>query len=269
MNIKQIKALLEGNPSEQEVEELRQDERIGVHKLLEGYYKKKKAILVERERFEVLLKYEKAFYQEGYSLIAGIDEAGRGPLAGPLVVAAVVLPKNVFISGLDDSKKISASKRNRLYQEVLEKALSIAVSIVSVADIDKYNIYMATKRSMENITKYLTWAPDAILVDAMPIEVPSTKVLSLIHGDALSASIAAASIIAKVTRDELMERIHMEYPQYAFQSNKGYGSKEHMEALKKYGITCWHRQSFEPVKSMCKAGSSCITNNKSEFTKLK
>lgn len=269
MKIKEIKDLLASSPNEDVLTRISNDERIGVQKLLAAYYKKQASYVAEQERFANLLKYEQELRAQGYKIIAGVDEAGRGPLAGPLVVGTVILPENVFIEGLDDSKKLSAKKRNELYNKIMDVALGVAVSIVSVADIDKYNIYRATKRSMEKITEYLTWAPDAILIDAMPVDITNTKTISLIHGDALSASIAAASIIAKVTRDNIMEHIHMEYPQYGFQNNKGYGSKEHIEAITRHGITPWHRHSFEPIKSMAEACANCQVDNKSETTKLK
>ena len=188
-----------------------------------------------------MLKLERELYAEGCELIAGVDEAGRGPLAGPLVIAAVILPKDVFISGLNDSKQLSAAKRD---------TLDIEVNIVSVSNIDELNIYAATQQGMAQVLENLHCKPQAALIDAMPVKVPGMKIESVVHGDALSASVAAASIIAKVTRDRIMERLDVVYPAYGFAHNKGYGSGAHMQAVSELGATRWHRRSFEPVKSM-------------------
>ena len=171
-------------------------------------------------------------------------------MAGPLVIAAVILPEDVFISGLNDSKQISASKRDKLYDEVLQKAISVSVNIVSISNIDELNIYRATQVGMSEVLLSLDVRPDVALIDAMPVEAEDIKTVSLVHGDALSASIAAASIVAKVTRDRIMEKLAVLYPAYGFAGNKGYGSKEHMQAIKNEGATSWHRRSYEPVKSM-------------------
>ncbi len=197
-----------------------------------------------------MMAYENKYYADGAKCIAGVDEAGRGPLAGPLVIAAVVLPKDVFISGLIDSKQLSAAKRDKLYDEVLAKAISASVNIVSISNIDELNIYRATQQGMGQVLEHLDVKPDVALIDAMPVEAEVIKTVSLIHGVALSASIAAASVIAKVTRDRIMERLAELYPQYGFAGNKGYGSKEHMQAIKEIGATKWHRRTYEPVKSM-------------------
>ena len=250
MKINEVKELLAGTPTCEQLAELKADERSGVQKLLAAYYKRLEKAAQERERFTKMLSYEKKYYAQGIQYVAGVDEAGRGPLAGPLVIAAVILPQDVFISGLNDSKQLSAAKRDKLYDEVLAKAVAIEVNIVSVSNIDKYNIYTATQRGMAEVLEHLPVRPQVALIDAMPVEGKGMETVSIIHGDALSASIAAASIIAKVTRDRIMERMDVLYPAYGFASNKGYGSGAHMQAIAEFGATKWHRRSYEPVKSM-------------------
>lgn len=250
MNITEIKELLAGTPTAEQLATLAADKRKGVQKLLTAYNKRLEKAAAEKERFTAMLKLERELYDEGCELIAGVDEAGRGPLAGPLVIAAVILPKDVFISGLNDSKQLSAAKRDMLYNEVMAKALDIEVNIVSVSNIDELNIYAATQQGMAQVLENLHCKPQAALIDAMPVKVPGMKIESVVHGDALSASIAAASIIAKVTRDRIMERLDLVYPAYGFAHNKGYGSGAHMQAVSELGATSWHRRSFEPVKSM-------------------
>lgn len=250
MKINEVKELLAGTPTSEQLAELRADERSGVQKLLAAYYKRLEKAAQEKERFTKMLSYEKKYYAQGIQYVAGVDEAGRGPLAGPLVIAAVILPQDVFISGLNDSKQLSAAKRDKLYDEVLAQAVAIEVNIVSVSNIDKYNIYTATQRGMAEVLEHLPVRPQVALIDAMPVEGKGMETVSIIHGDALSASIAAASIIAKVTRDRIMERMDVLYPAYGFASNKGYGSGAHMQAIAEFGATKWHRRSYEPVKSM-------------------
>ena len=250
MKINEVKELLAGTPTCEQLAELKADERSGVQKLLAAYYKRLEKAAQEKERFTKMLSYEKKYYAQGIQYVAGVDEAGRGPLAGPLVIAAVILPQDVFISGLNDSKQLSAAKRDKLYDEVLAKAVAIEVNIVSVSNIDKYNIYTATQRGMAEVLEHLPVRPQVALIDAMPVEAKGMETVSIIHGDALSASIAAASIIAKVTRDRIMERMDVLYPAYGFANNKGYGSGAHMQAIAEYGATKWHRRSYEPVKSM-------------------
>jgi ribonuclease HII len=250
MTISEIREILLGSPSEEFLVELELDSRVAVKKLLQAYHKRIEKAALERERFHKMLSYERQYYDEGAKLIAGVDEAGRGPLAGPLVIAAVVMPQEFFISGLNDSKQISASKRDKLYDEILQKALSVSVNIVSISNIDELNIYRATQQGMEEVLLHLDKQPDVALIDAMPVEAGDIKTVSLVHGDALSASIAAASIIAKVTRDRIMEKLDTLYPAYKFANNKGYGSKDHMQAIDQDGVTEWHRRSYEPVKSL-------------------
>ena len=250
MKINQVKELLAGAPTAEQLAELKADERSGVQKLLASYYKRLEKAALEKERFAKMLTYEREYYAQGVRYVAGVDEAGRGPLAGPLVIAAVILPQEVFIAGLNDSKQLSAAKRDALYEEIIAKAVAIEVNIVSVSNIDKYNIYTATQRGMAEVLEHLPMQPQVALIDAMPVEAKGMETNSIIHGDALSASIAAASIIAKVTRDRIMERLDVLFPAYGFASNKGYGSGAHMQAIAEHGATRWHRRSYEPVKSL-------------------
>lgn len=250
MKIAEVKELLAGEPTEQQLAELVQDERSGVQKLVASYYKRQEKLKAAKQRFYEMQAFERECYAAGQQLVAGVDEAGRGPLAGPLVIAAVILPQDVFINGLNDSKQLSAAKRDLLYEEIMAKALDIEVNIVSVSNIDELNIYAATQQGMAQVIENLHCKPQTALIDAMPLHLPDIEVKSIIHGDALSVSIAAASIIAKVTRDRIMERLDEVYPAYGFAHNKGYGSAAHMQALAEQGATRWHRRSYEPVKSM-------------------
>ena len=191
-------------------------------------------------------KYEKELYKKGKKYIAGVDEVGRGPLIGPVVAAAVILPENFILEGLTDSKKLSEKKREIYYQIIKEQATSIGIGIISEKIIDEINIYEATKEAMIMAINNLNIKPDHILIDAMPLnlDIPTT---SIIKGDLLSISISAASVIAKVTRDHMLYEMDKEYPMYDLKNNKGYGTKKHIEAIKKYGITKYHRLSYKPV----------------------
>ena len=250
MKISEVKELLAGEPTAEQLATLKDDERSGVQRLVASYYKRLEKEALERERFDKMLTFEKEYYAQGMQYVAGVDEAGRGPLAGPLVIAAVILPQDVFIPGLNDSKQISAVKRDKLYDEIIAKAVAIEVNIVSVSNIDKYNIYSATQRGMAEVLEHLPVRPQVALIDAMPVQVKDMETVPIVHGDALSVSIAAASIIAKVTRDRIMERLDEKFPAYGFANNKGYGSGAHMQAIAEFGATRWHRRSYEPVKSM-------------------
>ena len=190
----------------------------------------------------MMLQYERELISKGYKNIAGVDEAGRGPLAGPVVVAAVVMPLDELIDGVNDSKKLSAKKRDTLYELIMQKALCVKTSVISHEIIDDINILNATKRGMTECLDGLEQA-DAALIDAVKLQA-SVPTLSIIHGDALSYSIAAASIIAKVTRDRLMLEYDRQYPQYNFAKHKGYGTAEHIRLLKEYGPCPIHRRSF-------------------------
>jgi ribonuclease HII len=200
-------------------------------------------------------KYERELNNKGITLIAGVDEVGRGPLIGPVVAAAVILPKNFKLDGLTDSKKLSEKKREEYYEIIKKEAISIGIGIISEKRIDEINIYGATKEAMKEAINNLNIKPEHILIDAMPLDldIPTT---SIIKGDLLSLTISAASVIAKVTRDHMLYDIDKEYPMYDLKNNKGYGTKKHLEAIKQYGITKYHRLSFKPVfdnkDRMCK-----------------
>lgn len=197
-----------------------------------------------------LYEYENELYDKGINLIGGIDEVGRGPLIGPVVAACVILPKNYKLEGLTDSKKLSEKKRDKFYNILMKDAVSIGIGIISEKEIDELNIYQATKKAMAQAVDNMKIKPEHILVDAMPLEldIPTT---SIIKGDAKSITIAAASVIAKVTRDRMMYELDEKYPMYDLKHNKGYPTKNHLEALKKYGITKYHRLSYGPVKECC------------------
>ena len=230
--------------------ELEQDGRSGV---IQAIAKRKKEIqkrLDEDERLEGMLAYEKECYARGMELIAGVDEVGRGPLAGPVVAAAVILPKACKIPGLNDSKKIPKSKHKEIYEAVLQNAIAIGIGIKDNQVIDQVNIYEATKLAMMEAIGQLEPQPQHLLIDAMKLDLPIPQT-SIIKGDANSLSIAAASIVAKVTRDQMMEEFDCEYPGYDFTQNAGYGTANHLAGLDKLGVTPIHRRSFEPVKSMC------------------
>ena len=195
-----------------------------------------------------LLKYEKNLYKKGYKLIAGTDEAGRGPLVGPVVAAAVILPINYHLEGLTDSKKLSEKKRNNYFDIIKKDAISYGIGIVDAKTIDEINIYEASRLAMLKAIDNMPIQPDFILTDAMPLNQENS--LSIIHGDALSLSIAAASVIAKVTRDEIMYELDRKYPEYDFKSHKGYPTKKHLENIKKYGILNNYRFSYKPIKNI-------------------
>lgn len=192
------------------------------------------------------LKYEKELYNKGYSLIAGVDEVGRGPLVGPVVAAAVILPKNYKLEGLTDSKKLSEAKRNYFDEIIKRDAISYGIGVVDNDIIDEVNIYEATKLAMKQAISNLKVKPDYVLTDAMKLDI-DTPLTPLIKGDLRSLSISAASVIAKVYRDNLMYVLDKNYPYYNFKNNKGYPTKDHIEAIKKYGIIKEHRISYHPV----------------------
>ena len=203
------------------------------------------------ERVRRLYKFEDEVRAEGYEIIAGTDEAGRGALVGDLTVAAVILPPNLYIAGLNDSKKLSAKKRESLYYEIVCSAVAVSCVRISPEEIDRLNIYQATLKGMKLAVNALTVRPEYVLTDAMKLSFgEEIKSRSIVHGDALSASIAAASIIAKVTRDRLTDEWDKIYPVYGFNHNRGYGTKDHIDAIKKFGFCPIHRKSFSPVKEM-------------------
>ena len=230
--------------------ELEQDSRSGVIQAIAKRKRELQKQVDEDLRLEKMLAYEKELYTQGIQLIAGVDEVGRGPLAGPVVAAAVILPEDCKISGLNDSKKIPKSKHKEIYEAVLQNAVAIGIGIKDNQVIDQVNIYEATKLAMMEAIGQLDPQPQHLLIDAMRLDLPISQT-SIIKGDANSLSIAAASIVAKVTRDQMMEEFDREYPGYDFAQNAGYGTVKHLAGLDKLGVTPIHRRSFEPVKSMC------------------
>ncbi|MBM7319936.1 ribonuclease HII [Streptococcus suis] len=234
--------------------ELAQDVRAGVQAAIKKRQKELEKEAAEDARLEAMLFYEKALYENGVELIAGIDEVGRGPLAGPVVAAAVILPKSCKIRYLNDSKKIPKSKHEAIYQEVMERAVAVGVGVKDAAVIDQVNIYEATKLAMLEALGKLNQEPEHLLIDAMKLDTPLPQT-SIIKGDANSLSIAAASIVAKVTRDKMMADYDKEFSGYGFAKNAGYGTAEHLEGLNKQGITPIHRKTFEPIKSMVAGGN--------------
>ena len=232
-----------------------EDSRTGVQAAIRKRRKAILAELAEEERLETLLNYEKSLCARGIELIAGVDEVGRGPLAGPVVAAGGLFPK-LFqvcskIKGLNDSKKIPKSKHEAIYNQVMKEAVAVGIGIKDNYVIDDVNIYEATKLAMIEAIEKLNPQPEHLLIDAMNLDLPIEQT-SIIKGDANSLSIAAASIVAKVTRDKMMADYEQEFPGYAFAKNAGYGTKEHLSGIDKFGVTPIHRRSFEPIKSIIK-----------------
>ncbi|WP_408010969.1 ribonuclease HII [Pseudalkalibacillus sp. A8] len=251
-SIKEIRGLLKKHSGELEQElilQLKSDSRKGVQKLYTQWCKRNEEDKKRLHTYIQMSAYENKCYSNGYRLVAGIDEVGRGPLAGPVVASAVILDKNVKIIGLNDSKKLSGLMREDLYEKIIENAIAIGIGSVTAKEIDRINIYEASKVAMLKAIEDLPIAPDYLLIDAMtlPTTLPQEKI---IKGDAQSNSIAASSIVAKVTRDRLMQEIDRKYPQYSFNSNVGYATPQHLDALQKYGITPEHRKSFTPVSEL-------------------
>ena len=245
-SIKDIKQLFEQAEKEQWnalFSQYKTDERAGVQKLITQYENKLLKYKKEQERLYRMLEFERKYGDE-FSCICGIDEAGRGPFAGPVVAGAVILPKGLTIEGLNDSKQVSAKKREELYDEIKEKAVSVGIGMSSPARIDEINILQATYEAMREAISKLSVKPDILLNDAVTIPGVSIRQVPIIKGDAKSISIGAASIVAKVTRDRLMVEYDKILPQYGFASNKGYGSAEHIKALQEVGPSPIHRASF-------------------------
>ncbi len=199
---------------------------------------------VEEKRLEEMLKIENDLYEKGYKLIAGVDEAGRGPLCGPVVAAAVILPENYKIEGVNDSKKLSEKKREMLYDKIINEAVAVGVGISDVDVIEEVNILNATKMAMKEAISKLSVKPDFVLIDGNQMIDINIEASTVVSGDAKSESIAAASIIAKVTRDRMLYDYDKVYPEYGFAKHKGYGTKAHIAAIKEYGLTPIHRPSF-------------------------
>lgn len=243
--ISEIKKELEaadGLQREELLQFYREDTRSGVISLIRRYDKEKEKLEKEKQRMEQMMVYERKYNHVGY--ICGIDEVGRGPLAGPVVAGAVILPENCDILWINDSKQLSEKKREELYDIIMEKAVAVGIGYASPARIDEINILQATYEAMREAVSKLSVRPQLLLNDAVTIPGIELPQVPIIKGDAKSASIAAASIIAKVTRDRLMVEYDKIMPEYGFASNKGYGAQVHIEALKKYGPSPIHRASF-------------------------
>lgn len=198
----------------------------------------------ELNRLKNMLEIEDKLYSEGYNFVCGVDEAGRGPLCGPVVAAAVILPKDEYIEGVNDSKKLTEKKREKLYDDIMKKAVAASIGISDVDVIEKVNILNATKLAMKQAIEKLSIKPDYVLIDGNQMIDINIKAETVVSGDAKSLSIAAASIIAKVTRDRMLIEFDKKYPEYGFAKHKGYGTKSHIEAIQKYGLTDIHRSSF-------------------------
>ena len=223
------------------------DERKGVQTALQQWQRQQDAQQALLDQFERMSQYEVDAKSKGYHMVAGIDEVGRGPLAGPVVSAAVILDETKPIIGLDDSKKLSLKRRTELFEEIKEKAIAVGIGIIDSEGIDQHNILGATKLAMQQAVDHLEPGADFLLVDAVHLD-NDLPAIVMNQGDSKSNSIAAASIIAKVTRDLIMVAYDQEYPGYGFGNNAGYGTKEHLDGLIKQGITPIHRHSFAPVR---------------------
>lgn len=229
------------------LQSIRLDSRKGVQKILAKWEKQGQLKKKLHDQFISMSSFEIKYRAEGYNFIAGIDEAGRGPLAGPVVAGAVILPEDFYLPGLNDSKKLPQVKREEFYEVIMEKAMAAEVAIIDAEVIDAINILQATKKAMLHAVNQLAVIPDFLLIDAVKLETPYPSE-ALIKGDTRSISIAAASIIAKVTRDRIMKQLSLEYPQYGFESNMGYGTAEHLKAIREFGVTPYHRKTFAPIK---------------------
>ncbi|MFW5787071.1 MAG: ribonuclease HII [Halanaerobiales bacterium] len=241
--------LLKIEVTDEIINRLLSDSRKGVNKLARKYRKKKEKQKQIKKRWDEMNKLKKDLLYKGYELICGLDEAGRGPLAGPVVAAAVILNESNKILGLKDSKKLSPAVRKKLKKEIKEKSIAVGIGIVDNKEIDRINIHQASLKAMKKALYNLNYLPDYLLIDGnislKEINIPQKSIVS---GDSKSNSIAAASIIAKVKRDNILDKFHNKYPRYGFINHKGYGTKSHIKALEKYGPTPIHRYSYKIVK---------------------
>ena len=254
LTIKELERLFKQEQENQITDELltacRNDSRIAAQKLVQKYERQQAKLAEEKKRLLAMYQFEEEGRQKGFEVIAGVDEAGRGPLAGPVSVAAVILPPQLLLPHLNDSKKLSPKVRDELYEDIMAKAVAVRQVFVEPEVIDRLNILQATMQGMYDAIFALPCEPQLVLIDAVHLKELNIPQLSLIKGDARSASIAAASIIAKVARDRLMDEYDKQYPQYGFASHKGYGTAEHVAAIRKYGPCPIHRLTFEPVRSI-------------------
>ncbi|TCS76058.1 ribonuclease HII [Effusibacillus lacus] len=226
---------------------MRKDSRQGVRAIAESYLRKRSKLQMEAKRMEELWTFERSLAAQGFQTIAGVDEAGRGPLAGPVVAGACILPLGIEIPGLNDSKQLTPGQRESLFHLIREKAVAFGIGIVDVDYIDTYNILQAAYEAMRRAIKAMDTMPDHLLNDAVTIPGVSVPQMPIVKGDAKSHSIAAASILAKVTRDRLMQEYGRIYPEYGFERHMGYSTPEHIDALQRYGPCPIHRRSFAPV----------------------
>lgn len=236
-------------PSDERLVQWRADERAGVKAAIKSWDKQYEKKIAQEQAFRGRFAFERRFWNQGMADVAGVDEVGRGPLAGPVIAAAVVLPHDFNVVEVIDSKQLSADKRDKLYDLILAQAVSIGLGVVDAPTIDDINIYQAARLAMTKAVQNLAPEPDVLLIDAMTLNLPLPQE-SLIKGDALSNSIGAASIVAKVTRDRLMADYDDIYPGYGFAKNAGYGTKLHLDQMRQLGITPIHRRSFGPVRDL-------------------
>ncbi|HHW43090.1 ribonuclease HII [Desulfofundulus thermobenzoicus] len=265
LTLPQIKRLLEarGEPPEELLAAMAGDGRPGVRRLLDSIYRKRNRRLRQREHLNTLYSFEDELHARGITMVAGVDEAGRGPLAGPVVAAAVILPPRAPLWGLDDSKKVPPARREILALEIKKMALDWSVGISTVQEIQLLNIHHASMLAMRRAVRGLSLMPQYLLVDGRHMLDMPVDQQPLVGGDAVSASIAAASILAKVTRDHLMQAFHQIYPQYGFDSHKGYPTPSHLEALARWGPCPIHRSGFQPVKKLLDCHAPGATNGDS------
>jgi len=254
--VAEIKKLIEQGEtlSEEFLAALKNDGRAGVRRLYRQWQKQQKMLQEEMLRLEGLYRFEEKLYKMGFNCVAGVDEAGRGPLAGPVFAAAVILPRRARLPGLNDSKKISPQKREKLFTEIKRIARAWAMGVATVKEIDELNIYHAALLAMRRAVHRLKKKPDYVLVDGFAVPGLPVRQMPLVGGDGLSASIAAASILAKVGRDRVMDVYHRRFPQYGFDRNRGYPTRQHLNALERFGPCSIHRQNFEPIKQLLRKG---------------
>ncbi|MEC3886101.1 ribonuclease HII [Halobacillus sp. HZG1] len=250
LTVAQVKERLNDDTlTSQELALFKEDSRKGVQQLVKRYHKEIRQKQELRSQYEKMMVFEEDLFQRGFTQIAGIDEAGRGPIAGPVVAGAVILPRDYYLEGLNDSKKLSLKNREAYFERIKADA-DWGVGIVTNEEIDQINIYQASKLAMKRAVEDLSGHPEHLLIDAMELDAISSPQTKLIKGDERSVSIAAASVIAKVTRDRMMAEIDERYPMYEFRNNQGYGTKPHVEALKSHGPSPVHRKTFAPVKDL-------------------
>ncbi len=253
MSLKRLQVLIAERGPEvypEVIEALGADPRGGAQRLVKYCQGRLEAVQQERQRMGRMFSYERQVWAMGYKLVAGIDEVGRGPLAGPVVAAAVVLPGEVLFPGLDDFKRLSAKRRQELFEQIHERAVSVSIGMVHPDGIDEANVMMATYKAMVKAVQGLPVQPDYLLIDALHLPGVTQPQAPIVGGDGLSCSIAAASLVAKVTRDNYMVDMDKLYPEYGFANHKGYGTVEHREALERYGPCPIHRKSFSSAREI-------------------